>query len=144
MTPIRELIAASFAAERLYSTLLGVAACVAMLLAAWGVFAVMSHAVSYRTHEIGVRLALGARPSQVRSLILGYAARLTLVGLVMGTAAGMIVARTISTLLFNAGPADAISFLTAPALLLLVALSATWRPARKAATMDPASLLRQG
>jgi len=141
--PIRQMIATSFAAERLYSTLLGVSSCVALLLAAAGVFAVMSRAVPQRTHEVGIRLALGATPSQIRALILGYAARLTIVGLLIGTAAGIIVAQTISTLLFNAGPADAIVFLAGPALLLLVALTATYGPARKAATVDPAAWLRR-
>jgi putative ABC transport system permease protein len=143
ITPAHQLIAASVAAERLYSTLLGVSSCVALLLAAGGVFAVMSHAVAQRTHEVGIRLALGATPSQIRALILGYAARLTIVGLLIGTAAAIIVARTISTLLFNAGLADAILFLAAPALLLLVALTATYGPARKAATVDPAAWLRR-
>jgi putative ABC transport system permease protein len=140
---VRELIATSVAAEHLYSTLLGVSSCVALLLAAGGVFAVMSHAVAQRRDEVGVRLALGATPSQIRSLILGYAARLTIVGLLIGTAAGIIVARTISTLLFNRGPADAIVFFAAPALLLLVALTATYGPARKAAAVDPVAWLRR-
>ena len=69
ITPIRQLIAASFATERLYSTMLGVFSGVALLLAAGGVFAVMSHAVDQRTHEIGVRLAVGATPSQIQLLI---------------------------------------------------------------------------
>ena len=144
ITSLPQLIARSVAAERLYSTLLGVSSSVALVLAAGGVFAVMSHAVAQRAHEIGVRLALGATPRQIRSLILGYAARLTIVGLLIGTAAGIAVARTISALLFNAGRADAIVFLAAPALLAVVALAATYPPARRAATIDPVAWLRPG
>jgi putative ABC transport system permease protein len=143
IAPMRQLIATSFAAERLYSTLVAVSSSVALLLAAGGVFALMSHAIARRTHEVGVRLALGATPSQMQSLILRYTARLTIAGLLIGTVGGAIVARAISALLFDTGPADAMLFLLAPSLLLLVALTAAYGPAQKAATIDPAALLRR-
>lgn len=128
--------------ERLAMTIaLGLAGA-ALLLAAVGLYGAMSYSVSQRTREIGVRIALGAVPRDVRRLVLGQGFVLALAGSLAGAGLGLLLARTIRTRLFGVGPADAVSLIVSVALLAGVALVASWLPARRASSVDPVVALR--
>jgi putative ABC transport system permease protein len=131
----------SAAATRLASRLLAGFAGIALLLAAIGVYGVMSYSVRRRTRELGTRLALGASPRDITQLVLRQASVLAIVGLAAGTAATLVVARTLSSLLFGVPPWDPVTLASAGALLALATLAASYLPARRAARVDPASIL---
>jgi predicted permease len=121
---------------------LGIAAGVALLLGAIGLYGVLSYAVSLRTREIGVRLALGAPPSRVRRSVMASAAGITAIGLVVGAAGAAGLTRLLSGLLFETTPLDAATFAGMSALLFAVALLAAYLPARKAASVSPMEAMR--
>jgi ABC-type antimicrobial peptide transport system permease subunit len=123
--------------------LLGAFAALALLLAALGIYGVLSYMVSQRTREIGLRMAIGASRRDVVRGILAYAARLTSAGLAAGIAVAIAGTRLLSTLLFGVSPLDLNTFLAVSALLATVALLASYVPARRAAAVDPAIALRQ-
>ncbi len=123
-------------------TLLAIAGITALLLAAVGLYGVMSYLVTRRTNEIGVRLALGAAPAQVERLVVWGALGLTAGGLVLGTLGALIVSRVLSGLIFGVRPWDPTAYGGAAAALASVALLAGWIPARRAASVDPAVALR--
>jgi putative ABC transport system permease protein len=104
----------------------------------------MSYAVSRRTREIGVRMALGALPSSVLRLVVAQGVRLTLVGVVLGLAGSLAAARLLQGLLFGVNPRDPITFAVGPLVLIVVAVVACFVPARRAARVDPSIALRAG
>ena len=121
---------------------LGIAAGVALLLGAIGLYGVLSYAVSLRTREIGVRLALGAPPSRVRRGVMASAAGITAIGLVVGAAGAAGLTRLLGGLLYETAPLDAATFAGMSALLFAVALLAAYLPARKAAAVSPMEAMR--
>jgi predicted permease len=128
--------------ERLLAVLSGFFAAVGLLLAAIGLYGVTSFAVVRRTREIGVRLALGARPSAVVRSVLGGVAIAATIGTIGGLAGGLYFARFVRALLYDTEPLDAWSLLAPIGGLLLVVLVAAWHPARRAARVDPVAALR--
>ncbi len=135
--PLADAVAAANGPSRFYAVLVASFAALALLLASVGVYGVMSFAVSQRTPEIGVRLALGADASQIFGLIVGDSLRLALIGLVLGAAGAFAVGRGLRTLLFGVGGADPATFAATAALLVAVAIVATFVPARRAMRVDP-------
>ena len=121
---------------------LGIAAAIALVLGAIGLYGVLSYAVSLRTREIGVRIALGAAPARVRWGVIGNAARITLIGLVIGALGAAGVTRFLQGLLYETRPLDVATFLGMSGLLFLVGLLAAYLPARKAASVSPMEAMR--
>lgn len=140
---LAEELDASAAPERLTAGLASVFGLMAALLAAFGIYGLLAFAVEQRRHEIGIRMALGARPSSIGTMIGGQAMLLAAAGAVLGIAAAIPAARWIRTLLFNVAPADALSFSAAAAFVLLVSVAAAVLPAARAARVEPASALRE-
>ncbi len=139
-----QLVAQSVATPRFRSWLISLFAGLALLLAAVGIYGVQAYAVSRRTHEIGIRMALGARPAALFTMILGEAAGWTLLGVGIGFGAGLAIARLISGLLFGVSRWDAVTLAVSPLVLLAVALAAAYLPARRAMRVDPLVALRCG
>jgi putative ABC transport system permease protein len=139
---VEDVVAESIAQPRFYMLLLGVFAAVALLLAAIGIFGVMSYTVSQRTREIGIRMALGAQGGSVVSMVVGQAMALACVGLVVGVVAALALSRTMTTLLFDMSPTDPVTFATVAGVLAFVAFLASYLPARRAANVDPIEALR--
>ena len=130
-------------AEKLFLFLLaGVFAAAALTLAGVGLYGLLSYGVTRRTQEIGVRVALGAQSSDVLRLIIGEGARLAVIGVVIGIAASLAATRLMSSLLFGVGSTDPLTFVTVAALVSLVALFASYVPARRAMRVDPIVALR--
>ena len=123
--------------------MVGLFALTSLLLAALGIYGVISYLVSARTHEIGIRLALGAARANVLNLILRQGLRLALIGAVVGVLAALIVSRLIATLLYGVRPADPLTFGAVAILFLFVALLACYLPARRATKVDPMVALRE-
>ena len=139
---LEEAVSRSVGTRRFTQLLLtGFAAC-AVLLAAIGLYGVMTRAVSARFREFGVRLALGARPGQIERLVLGQGLRLVLIGSVIGIAGALGVTRLLRALLFEVNPVDPVTFAVAALVLGSVALLACWVPARRATGADPLEALR--
>ena len=136
------LVSDSVSPRRFSSVLVAIFAGLALLLAAIGIYGVMSYTVSRRTQEIGVRMALGAQLGSVRRMILGQTLRLTLLGVGIGLAGAFVVARFLTSLLFGVGVYDPVTFLGVAALLIVVALAASYIPARRAMRVDPIVALR--
>ena len=122
--------------------LLSIFAVLAVTIAAVGVYAVLSFGVAQRTREIGVRMALGAQPREVVAMVLGGGLRLALVGIALGAAVGLVAARALDRLLFHVTPGDPLTLGVVAAMLVGVALLATYVPARRAARVDPMVALR--
>ncbi len=136
-----EIIAASTAGPRFQTVLLVVFATVSLALAAIGIYGVISYNVAQRTREIGIRMALGASSRTVLELVIGKVARLAVLGVAIGIAGGILLGRAMESLLFEVEPGDPRVFAAAAALLLLTAIAAGARPARRAASVDPARSL---
>jgi predicted permease len=136
------IIRESLWAQRLSAGLLGVFGGLALVLAAIGIYGVVSYSVNRRVREIGVRMALGATPAEVQRLILREGIRLV----AMGVAAGLVIAlsgsRAVESMLFATSPRDAATFVLVPSILTLVAVLACWFPALRATRIDPAVALR--
>jgi predicted permease len=137
-----DVIATSFAARRLSMTLLGIFAALALVLSCVGIYGVISYVVGQRTHEIGVRMALGAQRSDVLRLVLGQGARMALIGVAIGIAAALGLTRLMANELFGVTAHDPLTFVAVTILLTLVALLACYFPARRAVKVDPMVALR--
>jgi putative ABC transport system permease protein len=122
--------------------LVGTFALLALVLSLIGIYGVLSHAVAQRTQEMGVRLALGARPIEITGLIIGEGVRLTISGIVLGVAGGALASAFLSKLLFGVPAFDPVSFTAGAAMLLGAALLASYLPARRASRVDPITALR--
>jgi putative ABC transport system permease protein len=139
---MEQVLSDSIAQRRLYLVLLGVFAGAALLLAAVGIYGVMSYSVSQRTHEMGIRLALGAPQTEILKLILGRGAKLALLGVATGILAATALTRLMSSLLFGVSPSDPATLAAVAVLLMLVAMAACYIPARRAMRVDPMIALR--
>jgi ABC-type antimicrobial peptide transport system permease subunit len=128
--------------QRLFGILFGVFGGIAFVLALSGVYGVMAYTVGRRRREMGVRIALGARPLDVLGLVVGRGARLALIGIATGTMAGLGLTRLLGGLVWGVNVTDARTFVAAPLLVLAAALVASWVPARRAARVDPMVALR--
>ncbi len=136
------LLGNSLARQRFAATLLGAFGMLALLLAAVGIYAVMAYVVTERTHELGVRMAIGAKPGDVLRLVLSGGMRLALAGLLAGLAASLAASRLLASQLFGVTPADPVTFVGVAALLGTTAVLACAVPARRAARVDPIVALR--
>jgi putative ABC transport system permease protein len=132
----------SLARRRFAMFLLGVFAVTASILAAIGIYGVMAYSVNERTHEIGIRLALGAQPGNVLQLVILQALILTSLGIAIGLAGAIAVTRIMASLLFGVSATDAVTFLLTALVLGSVAVLASYIPARRAAKVDPMVALR--
>jgi putative ABC transport system permease protein len=135
-------IADTVANRKLALVLLASLAGLALVLACLGVYSVMAHLVAFRTSEIGIRMALGASPAAVMRLVLGHGRKLTLLGIGLGIAGALAVSRLMQQTLFEVDAADPAIYIGLSVLLLLVAESASWFPARRATRIDPVIALR--
>jgi putative ABC transport system permease protein len=132
----------AIAGARFNATLLGVFAEIAFLLAAVGIYGVISCDVSERIHEIGIRVALGAQPGDVLKLVLGHGARLAAYGIAAGMVAAFALTRLMASMLYGVQATDAYTFVAIPVLLGAVALAASYLPSRRALALDPMTALR--
>ena len=136
------LIGDSLQGTRFNTVLLGLFAAVALALAAVGIYGVVSWNVTQRTREIGIRLALGANRSSVLALVIGQSMRVVLIGIAVGVAGSLAVARTLQSLLFGISAFDLVTFVAVIGVLATAALLACWHPARRATRVDPMVALR--
>jgi len=137
-----DVIAESMAAQRFAMALLGAFAALATILASIGIYGVISYIVSQRTHEIGIRMALGAKQGDVLRMMLSQAGRMAVIGVAIGLVAAVGLMRLMAKLLFGISTHDPITFTAVAVLLILVALGACYLPARRASVVDPMVALR--
>jgi ABC-type antimicrobial peptide transport system permease subunit len=137
-----EQIAASLQHERIFADLTGGFGILALVLASIGIYGIMAYSVSRRTNEIGIRMALGAQPQRVLRMVLGEASWIVVIGVIVGLAAALALGRLIASMLYGLKPWDPATFALAGTLLILVAVGASWIPARRAAGVDPMKALR--
>jgi len=135
-------VAGATAESRFYLVLLVTFAAIALTLAAVGIYGVISYSVSRRTHEIGIRIALGAQPSTVRWFIVRQGMSLSVIGGVAGLAVAFATTRLMSKLLYGVTPADPVTLVSVAVVLCGVGLMASYLPARRATRIDPLSALR--
>jgi putative ABC transport system permease protein len=139
---MRESLESSIARPRFDTFLLVIFAGIALALAAVGIYGVVAYSVAQRTHEIGVRMALGAAQSDVWGLVLRQAARMACGGIALGLAGALALTRLLKTLLFGVGATDPLTFVSVAAALLFVALLAAFVPARRATRISPIVALK--
>lgn len=140
--PLEDVISDSLSQRRFNSLLLVIFAALAGLMAAVGIYGVIAYSVTQRTNEIGIRLALGAQQKDVLKMILGQGVKLTLIGIAIGLVAAFALTRILSSLLYGVSATDPLTFLGIPLLLTVVALLASYLPARRATKVDPCVALR--
>ena len=140
--PMDRLITKSIIGIAYVAVMMAVLGVIALVLACVGIFGVMSYSVSERTHEIGIRMAQGAQTKDILSLVLRGGMFMTLLGIAIGLPVSLMLARTLSALLFNVRVTDPIAFILLPFVLISVAAVACYLPARKAAELDPLQALR--
>jgi predicted permease len=139
---MKQIIASSISTPNSTTWLFSTFSALALLLGAVGVYSLISYSVAGRTHEIGVRMALGATGKDVLKMIVGQGLGLTLMGIGFGLAAALVLTRFLASLLYNVKPIDPLSFIIAPVVLIITALLATYLPARRATKIDPMVALR--
>jgi len=142
VSSMAQVVSESVARQRFSMLLLGVFAGLALLLAAVGIYGVMSYTIAQRTREIGIRMALGAQRSDVLKLALGQGLRLVSVGVLIGLAAALVLTRVMTSLLFGVSPTDSMTFITISVVLMSVAALASYIPALRATKVDPIFALR--
>ena len=140
---MEQIVSNAVSGPRLYAVVLGVFAAVAVVLAAIGIYGVLAFVVTHRTREIGIRMALGARPAAVVSLVVRQSAVQIVIGVAAGIAGAALLSRYLEGLLFGVTPLDALTLAFAVIVLAVVALFAHWLPVRRAVRVDPAVTLRQ-
>ena len=139
---MNEVVATALATPRLTGFLLGAFAAIALALAAVGIYGVLAYVVSQRTREIGIRLAIGADRSQVLGMVLRQGLLLAGIGITAGLIGAFALTRLMTTLLYNVRPNDPLTFAAVAAALLLIALVASFLPARRAMRVSPVTALR--
>jgi len=139
---MEEIISSSLAARRFSMVLLGTFAGLALLLASVGIYGVVSYLIGRRTQEIGIRVALGAQPSDVLRLVLGEGAKMALLGVAVGAATAFGLTRLMANMLYGVSATDPLTFVCVAMVLTLVALAACYIPARRAMRVDPVVALR--
>jgi putative ABC transport system permease protein len=139
-----QLLARAAARPRFNLLLLALFAGSALLLAALGIYGVTSYTVAQRTHEIGVRMALGAQRGDVVALVVGQGMGLALAGVGLGLLVALALSRLFAGLLFGVAATDPLTYAALALLLAAVALAACWLPARRAAALDPVAALEEG
>jgi ABC-type antimicrobial peptide transport system permease subunit len=137
-----QIVSDSLAARKFSMILLGVFAALALVLSSIGIYGVISYLVGQRTHEIGIRMALGAQQRDVLKLVLGQGMRMALVGVAIGLAAAIGLTRLMSKMLFQVSSTDPVTLIVVSVVLTVVALAACYIPARRAMRTDPIVALR--
>jgi ABC-type antimicrobial peptide transport system permease subunit len=137
-----EIISDSISDRKFSMVLLGTFAALALLLSSIGIYGVISYLIGERTHEIGIRMALGAQRKHVLTLVLSEGVRLTLLGAAIGIAAALGLTRLMGNLLYGVSATDPLTFAAVPVVLLGVAMLACYIPARRAMRVDPMTALR--
>ncbi len=140
--PLRAVVLGSVAETRFFGILFSVFAALGLLLSAFGIYCVMAHSVTQRTQEMGIRMALGANPRQVRQLVFGQGLRLAVAGVVLGIAGALYATRWVEKLLYGVQSTDPATFFGTAAILLATAAAACYLPARRATQVDPLVALR--
>ena len=135
-------MAATVAQPRFRTWLIGIFAGLALMLAAVGIYGVMSYSVTQRTSEIGIRITLGAQPLDVFRIVLGEGLRFALIGVAVGVAGGLVLTRLLSTFLYGVSATDPLTFFGVAILLIAVSVAACFFPARRATRVDPIVALR--
>ena len=145
LSPVNTLdqqLAEQLSPRRFHVWLLGLFSFIALLLACVGIYSMISYSVAQRTREIGIRMALGARPRDVMKLVMGDGAKFAMAGLAIGTIAATGLTKFMASLLFGVTATDPVTFAGVAILLMAVALLASYFPARRAAKVDPMVVLR--
>jgi putative ABC transport system permease protein len=137
-----EILDSTVSPRRFSAILISIFAALALLLAAIGVYGVMSYMTGRRTGEMGIRMALGAQPRDVVRMILGEGILLATIGIVVGTAGAIALTRFLASMLFEIKPTDPATFVGVAMLLLIVSLAACYIPARRAMRVDPVTALK--
>jgi putative ABC transport system permease protein len=143
VSSMNDIIARSVADRRFALELLGLFAMVALLLATVGIYGVMSYSFSQRTHELGIRIALGAQRWDILRMALAEGMRIVVIGLALGIAGAVMLTRIFRSMLFGVGAGDPITFISVSIILAGVALLACYIPARRATRVDPLAALRE-
>jgi ABC-type antimicrobial peptide transport system permease subunit len=137
VNPLATIVSDSVAQRRFSMLLIVLFASIALFLAAVGLYGVVAYTVSQRTREIGLRMAIGAAPRQVLGMVLGGGMKLALIGVAIGIAGALVLARLVQTMLFEVAPSDPTSYAATAILLLAIAAVACYVPARRAMRVDP-------
>jgi putative ABC transport system permease protein len=139
---LEENLSGSVSQQRLSAMLLGIFAALALILAAIGIYGVTSYSVAQRSKEIGIRIAMGAQPSDVLRLIIGFGAKLAIIGVVIGVIAALALTQLMKTMLFGVTASDPETMAAVSITLIAVTLLACYIPARRAMSVDPVIALR--
>jgi putative ABC transport system permease protein len=142
VTTLQDQLSNQLAPRRFQTSLLGIFSLLALMLAAIGIYGLMHYSVARRTHDIGVRMALGANHADVLRMILGESSQLAVIGIVAGLAGAAVVTRVLRNMLFGVQPGDPLTFAVVSILLAAIALLASFIPARRATKVDPVIALR--